>query len=81
MRRVVGETADGLRRASLLPAYAEILLAVGDVEEARRACGELEEIAAQWQMDRRFTPQMSRDEAAALLARGTLTDARGAPLL
>jgi DNA-binding CsgD family transcriptional regulator len=47
MRRVVGETADGLRRASLLPAYAEILLAVGDVEEARRACGELEEIAAQ----------------------------------
>jgi DNA-binding CsgD family transcriptional regulator len=47
IRRVVGETADGLRRASLLPAYVEILLAVGDVEEARRACGELEEIAAQ----------------------------------
>ena len=34
IRRVVGETADGLRRASLLPAYVEILLAVGDVEEA-----------------------------------------------
>jgi DNA-binding CsgD family transcriptional regulator len=47
IRRVVGETADGLRRASLLPAYVEILHAVGDVEEARRACGELEEIAAQ----------------------------------
>jgi ATP/maltotriose-dependent transcriptional regulator MalT len=47
IRRVVGETADGLRRASLLPAYVEILLAVGDVEEARRACGELEEITAQ----------------------------------
>jgi len=29
----------------------------------------LEEIAAQWQMDRRFTPQMPRAEAAALLAR------------
>jgi glycerol kinase len=28
-----------------------------------------EEIAAQWQMDRRFTPQMSRDAAAQLLAR------------
>jgi len=27
------------------------------------------EIAAQWQMDRRFTPQMPRDEAATLLAR------------
>ena len=47
IRRVVGETADGLRRASLLPAYVEILLAVGDVEEARRACDQLEEVAAQ----------------------------------
>jgi ATP/maltotriose-dependent transcriptional regulator MalT len=47
IRRVVGETADGLSRAGLLPAYVEILLAVGDVEEARRACGELQEIAAQ----------------------------------
>ncbi len=28
-----------------------------------------EEIAAQWQMDRRFTPSMSRDEAQSLLAR------------
>jgi ATP/maltotriose-dependent transcriptional regulator MalT len=47
IRRVVGETADGLSQAGLLPAYVEILLAVGDVEEARRACGELQEIAAQ----------------------------------
>jgi glycerol kinase len=29
----------------------------------------LEEISAQWQMDRRFEPRMSRDEAAAHLAR------------
>jgi glycerol kinase len=28
-----------------------------------------EEIAAQWQMDRRFTPQMSRDDAGQLMAR------------
>ena len=28
-----------------------------------------EQIAAQWQMDRRFTPQMSREDAAQLLAR------------
>jgi ATP/maltotriose-dependent transcriptional regulator MalT len=47
IRRVVGETANGLRRASLLPAYVEILLAVGDVEEARRACDQLEEVAAE----------------------------------
>jgi DNA-binding NarL/FixJ family response regulator len=38
---------NGVRRASLLPAYVEILLAVGDIEEARSACGELEEIAVQ----------------------------------
>nr|MDQ2981993.1 response regulator transcription factor [Actinomycetota bacterium] len=47
IRRVVGETTAGLRRASLLPTYIEIMLSVGDVEEARRACGELEEIAAE----------------------------------
>jgi DNA-binding CsgD family transcriptional regulator len=46
IRRVVGETAEPLERAKLLPAYVEIMLAVGDPREARRACCELEEIAA-----------------------------------
>jgi DNA-binding NarL/FixJ family response regulator len=46
IRRAVGETAEGLRRASLLPAHVEIMLAVGEVEEAQRACEELETIAA-----------------------------------
>jgi ATP/maltotriose-dependent transcriptional regulator MalT len=46
IRRVVGETTEPLQRAGLLPAHAEIMLAVGDVEEARRACDELREIAA-----------------------------------
>jgi DNA-binding CsgD family transcriptional regulator len=41
IRRAVGETSDPLRRARLLPAYVEILLAVGDVDEARAACAEL----------------------------------------
>jgi len=45
IRRAVGETAEGLKRAGLLPAYVEILLAVGDAEEKRSACCELEEIA------------------------------------
>jgi DNA-binding CsgD family transcriptional regulator len=45
IRRVVGETGERLRRAGLLPAYIEIMLAVGDVAEARSACRELEEIA------------------------------------
>jgi DNA-binding CsgD family transcriptional regulator len=47
IRRVVGETAEGLRRARLLPAHVEIMLAVGEVEEARSACLELEKVAAE----------------------------------
>ena len=35
----------GWKRARLLPACVEIMLAAGDVEEARRACDELEDIA------------------------------------
>jgi DNA-binding CsgD family transcriptional regulator len=46
IRRVLGETADPLPRAGLLPAHAEIMLAVGDIEEARGACRELTQIAA-----------------------------------
>jgi ATP/maltotriose-dependent transcriptional regulator MalT len=45
IRRVVGETTEPLQRAGVLPAYAEIMLAAGDIEEARRACDELGEIA------------------------------------
>jgi DNA-binding CsgD family transcriptional regulator len=47
IRRVLGETTNRLRRASLLPAYAEIMLAIGDLEEARKACRELDEIASE----------------------------------
>jgi DNA-binding CsgD family transcriptional regulator len=46
IRRVVGETNEPLKRARLLPAYVEIMLAVGDLQEARSACRELEEISA-----------------------------------
>ena len=47
LRRVLSGLAQPLRRATLLPAYAEALLAVPDVDEARRAADELAEIAAQ----------------------------------
>lgn len=43
IRRVLGEATDPLRRAALLPAYVEIMLAVDALDEARKACGELEE--------------------------------------
>jgi DNA-binding CsgD family transcriptional regulator len=46
---VVGETTEPLKRAKLLPAYVEIMLAVGDVEESLRASRELEEISARFE--------------------------------
>ena len=46
IRRVLGEAAEPLHRASLLPAYAEIMLAIGDTDDARSASDELGEIAA-----------------------------------
>ncbi len=48
IRRALGETAEPLRRARLLPAYAEIMLAAEDRTEARSACEELAEIAARF---------------------------------
>jgi ATP/maltotriose-dependent transcriptional regulator MalT len=45
IRRVAGTTTDRLKRMRLLPAYVEIMLAAGDVPDARNACRELEEIA------------------------------------
>jgi DNA-binding CsgD family transcriptional regulator len=45
IRRVVGETAAPMQRAALLPAYAEIMLAAGELEEARAASRELDEAA------------------------------------
>jgi DNA-binding CsgD family transcriptional regulator len=43
IRRALAETAEPLKRARLLPAFAEIMLAVGDGSAARGACDELEE--------------------------------------
>jgi DNA-binding NarL/FixJ family response regulator len=49
IRRAVGEATEPLRRANLLPAYVEIMLAAGDVEEALTGCRELEEIAERYE--------------------------------
>jgi len=48
IRRALGETADPLQRTRLLPAHAEIALAVGDVGEARTAADELSAIAGDY---------------------------------
>jgi DNA-binding CsgD family transcriptional regulator len=49
IRRVVDETTPPLKRARLLPAYVEIMLAVGDAGEARSACQELQEISIRYE--------------------------------
>jgi DNA-binding NarL/FixJ family response regulator len=45
IRRAVAETTKPLRRARLLPAYVEIMVAAGELERARGACADLEELA------------------------------------
>ena len=45
IRRAVGETTQPLKRAALLPAYVEIMLAVGERERASAGCRELAELA------------------------------------
>ena len=74
IRRVVEETTDRLRRTKLLPAYVEIMLAVGDVAAARKAADELTRIAEEYD-----TPALraaaGQSLGAVLLAE---SDARGA---
>jgi DNA-binding CsgD family transcriptional regulator len=45
IRRIASTTGDRLKRMSLLPAFVEIMLDAGELEDARNACGELEDIA------------------------------------
>jgi DNA-binding NarL/FixJ family response regulator len=48
IRRALGETTEPLKRARLLPACVEIMLAMGDVKEALHACRELAEISVHY---------------------------------
>jgi DNA-binding CsgD family transcriptional regulator len=49
IQRVLAETAEPLKRAALLPACVEIMLAAGDVDAAGVACHELEELAERFE--------------------------------
>jgi DNA-binding CsgD family transcriptional regulator len=51
MRRVVGAASDPMQRIQLLPAYVEVMLAAGDVDEARKAARELDTIATSYPTD------------------------------
>jgi ATP/maltotriose-dependent transcriptional regulator MalT len=49
IRRTCAELTNEIKRAALLPAEIEIALAAGEVEEARNACLEQRELAAQYE--------------------------------
>ena len=70
-RRAIGATSDRLARTRFLPAHVEIMLAVGDLDEARAASLELRETAA--------TINADVLEAIAAHARGSVHLAEGDP--
>jgi ATP/maltotriose-dependent transcriptional regulator MalT len=51
IRRLASATSDRRRRARLLPAYLEIMLAIGDLDAARCARNELQELAQVFDTD------------------------------
>lgn len=71
IRRRVGEASDALERARLLPAYVEIMRAVGDMDAAAAACDELDDTAARYS-----SPVLG---AMAAAARGAVALAEGDP--
>jgi DNA-binding CsgD family transcriptional regulator len=74
MRRAIGEMRDPLQRARLLPACVEVMIAVNDIEEARSASRELDQIATSFATDVRLAIA-AQARAALELAEG---DARAA---
>jgi len=69
IRRFMAETTSAGRRAAVLPAGVEIMLAAGDLEAARAACSELELIAGE--------DAPAAITAMAMQARGSLALAEG----
>jgi ATP/maltotriose-dependent transcriptional regulator MalT len=51
IRRLTSATSDRMRRAAVLPAHLEIMLASGDLDEARRARDQLRELAQLFDAD------------------------------
>jgi DNA-binding CsgD family transcriptional regulator/HAMP domain-containing protein len=72
VRRVLAETAGGVPRARVLPGAVRVLVAAGDVDAARAAADELEELAAA------FGTEALQVEAA--LAASQVLRAAGDPL-
>jgi DNA-binding CsgD family transcriptional regulator len=71
MRRALGESADPVERAALLPSFVQVMLAAGQIDDAERASAELDEIAAGY--------EAGGLPAEAAHARGAVSLARGDP--
>ena len=71
IRRLAGEASAQWERAALLPAYVEVMLAVGEIDEAREACRDLVAISDG------FHSELL--EAAGAQARGAVALAEGDP--
>jgi DNA-binding CsgD family transcriptional regulator len=76
IRRVLAETAEPLKRAGLLPACVEIMLAAGDVGAADVAYLELEELAERFE-SAMLGAMVAHARGAVLLAKGDLPAALG----
>jgi DNA-binding CsgD family transcriptional regulator len=84
IRRVLAETTVLPHRANLLPAYVEIMLATGDIQEARGACNELGEITASYRssmLDAMFAHARGAVDLAEGDARAALVALRHARLV
>ena len=76
IRRALAEVTETSRRAALLPAFAEVMLAADDVEAAADACTELEAISAQYASSL-LTATASQARGAIELERGDAASAIG----
>ena len=69
IRRAEAATSHAIERARLLPAFVEIMLAVGETENARRACVELQELAQEFE-SAMLTALVAQAQGAVHLAEG-----------
>jgi DNA-binding CsgD family transcriptional regulator len=74
VRRASAELVEPLKRAALLPAFVEIAIAAGELEDAGTACAELRSITAAYE-SRMLTAMAAHAQGAITLAEG---DAAGA---
>jgi DNA-binding CsgD family transcriptional regulator len=74
IRRIAGETTVPLRRAGILPAYVEIMVAIGSLDLARAACRELDETSKFLDCEA-LAAMAAQSRGAVALAEGRASDA------